>query len=52
MTTQKKTLVEIESVGAAGKSDSGKVKKYFRLEVNIQEREFRGKRDRETSKEK
>lgn len=26
--------MEIESVGAAGKSDTGRVKKYFRLEVN------------------
>jgi hypothetical protein len=26
-------MVEIESVGAAGKSDSNRVKKYFRMEV-------------------
>ncbi len=32
MTTQKKN-VEIESTGAAGKSDFERVKKYFRLEV-------------------
>jgi 5'-nucleotidase len=31
-TTQKKSLVEIESVGVAGKSDNARVKKYFRLE--------------------
>ncbi|GAV84141.1 SurE domain-containing protein, partial [Cephalotus follicularis] len=32
LTTQRKNLVEIESVGAAGKSDNSRVKKYFRLE--------------------
>ncbi|GLU14330.1 hypothetical protein SLE2022_309060 [Rubroshorea leprosula] len=32
LTTQKKSLVEIESVGASGKSDNNRVKKYFRLE--------------------
>lgn len=32
MITQKKN-VEIESVGVAGKNDSNRVKKYFRLEV-------------------
>lgn len=32
LNTQKKH-VEIESVGVAGKSDSNRVKKYFRLEV-------------------
>ncbi|OIW08993.1 hypothetical protein TanjilG_05969 [Lupinus angustifolius] len=32
LTTQKKNLEVIESIGAAGKSDSKKVKKYFRLE--------------------
>ncbi|KDO49698.1 hypothetical protein CISIN_1g033741mg [Citrus sinensis] len=30
MTTQKKSMMEIESVGAAGKYDIGHVKKYFR----------------------
>ncbi|KAG8643305.1 hypothetical protein MANES_11G024900v8 [Manihot esculenta] len=34
VTTQKKN-VEIESIGAAGKSDANRVKKYFRLEVAI-----------------
>lgn len=33
LTTQRKNMVEIESVGAAGKSDSNRVKKYFRMEV-------------------
>lgn len=33
LTTQGKNLVEIESVGVAGKSDGNRVKKYFRLEV-------------------
>ncbi|KAF3450590.1 hypothetical protein FNV43_RR06679 [Rhamnella rubrinervis] len=32
LTTQKKNVEIIESVGAAGKSDSARVKKYFRLE--------------------
>ncbi|KAE9585925.1 hypothetical protein Lal_00009840 [Lupinus albus] len=32
LTTQKKNLEIVESIGAAGKSDSKKVKKYFRLE--------------------
>ncbi|KAH7547152.1 uncharacterized protein LOC107425255 [Ziziphus jujuba] len=32
LTTQKKNVVEIESVGAAGKPNSERVKKYFRLE--------------------
>ncbi|KAJ4717871.1 5'-nucleotidase SurE-like [Melia azedarach] len=32
LSTQKKNLVEIESVGAAGKSDTSRVKKFFRLE--------------------
>ncbi|KAM7254526.1 hypothetical protein ACFE04_003906 [Oxalis oulophora] len=36
MTTQKKSLVEIESVGVAGKSDN-RVKKYFRLEFEDKE---------------
>ncbi|KAK9174932.1 hypothetical protein WN944_026936 [Citrus x changshan-huyou] len=31
MTTQKKSMMEIESVGAAGKYDIGHVKKYFRV---------------------
>jgi hypothetical protein len=33
LTTQRKNMLEIESVGAAGKSDSNRVKKYFRMEV-------------------
>ncbi|KDP40754.1 hypothetical protein JCGZ_24753 [Jatropha curcas] len=37
LTTQKKSVVEIESVGAAGKSDAGRVKKYFRLEFQDKE---------------
>ncbi|GLT55964.1 hypothetical protein SLA2020_290420 [Shorea laevis] len=32
LSTQKKSVVEIETVGAAGKSDNNRVKKYFRLE--------------------
>ncbi|KAG5229043.1 acid phosphatase survival protein [Salix suchowensis] len=32
LTTQRKNVLEIESVGAAGKSDSNRVKKYFRME--------------------
>ncbi|KAM7255525.1 hypothetical protein ACFE04_008423 [Oxalis oulophora] len=32
LTTQKKSLVEVESVGVAGKSDNARVKKFFRLE--------------------
>ncbi|KAH9665001.1 5'-nucleotidase [Citrus sinensis] len=39
LTTQKKSMVEIESVGAAGKSDTGRVKKYFRLEFLDKEQE-------------
>ncbi|KAJ6427378.1 hypothetical protein OIU84_022886 [Salix udensis] len=35
LTTQRKNVLEIESVGAAGKSDSNRVKKYFRMEVKI-----------------
>lgn len=35
LTTQKKN-VEIESVGVAVKSDSNRVKKYFRLEVGTE----------------
>uniref|UniRef100_A0A2N9HCT1 Uncharacterized protein n=1 Tax=Fagus sylvatica TaxID=28930 RepID=A0A2N9HCT1_FAGSY len=38
LTTQKKQ-VEIESVGVAGKSDSNRVKKYFRLEFLDKEQE-------------
>ena len=37
LATQKKNLEIIESVGAAGKPDSNRVKKYFRLEVNRRE---------------
>ncbi|KAF8084294.1 hypothetical protein N665_0726s0017 [Sinapis alba] len=37
-TTQKKSVVEIESVGVAGKTDS-RVKKYFRLEFVAKEQE-------------
>ncbi|KAF8079929.1 hypothetical protein N665_0990s0006 [Sinapis alba] len=37
-TTQKKNIVEIESVGVAGKTDS-RVKKYFRLEFVAKEQE-------------
>ena len=33
LTTQKKNLEIVESVGAAGKPDFNRVKKYFRLEV-------------------
>ncbi|KAI5602749.1 hypothetical protein POPTR_001G196800v4 [Populus trichocarpa] len=32
LTTQRKNMLEIESVGAGGKSDSNRVKKYFRME--------------------
>ncbi|KAK7381769.1 hypothetical protein VNO80_00316 [Phaseolus coccineus] len=32
LTTQKKNLEIVESIGAAGKSDSNRVKKYFRLQ--------------------
>ncbi|XP_011015672.1 PREDICTED: uncharacterized protein LOC105119243 isoform X2 [Populus euphratica] len=32
LTTQRKNILEIESVGAGGKSDSNRVKKYFRME--------------------
>ncbi|KAK9187563.1 hypothetical protein WN944_018961 [Citrus x changshan-huyou] len=32
MTTKKKSMMEIESVEAAGKSNIGRVKRYFRLE--------------------
>ncbi|XP_052288904.1 uncharacterized protein LOC112496864 [Citrus sinensis] len=31
MTTQKKSMMEIESIGAVGKYDIGHVKKYFRV---------------------
>lgn len=41
LTTQKQNLEVIESVGAAGKPKSNRVKKYFRLEVNK-----RGKRQK------
>jgi 5'-nucleotidase len=34
LATQKKNLEIIESTGAAGKPDTNRVKKYFRLEVN------------------
>jgi len=37
-TTQKKSIVEIESVGVAGKTDS-RVKKHFRLEFVVKEQE-------------
>ncbi|KAL5176259.1 5'-nucleotidase SurE [Glycine soja] len=37
LTTQKKNLEIVESIGAAGKADSNRVKKYFRLEVNGRE---------------
>ncbi|KAK2992935.1 hypothetical protein RJ640_008469 [Escallonia rubra] len=33
LTTQRKSLVEVESVGVAGKSDNNRTVKYFRLEV-------------------
>ncbi|KAI4387365.1 hypothetical protein MLD38_005203 [Melastoma candidum] len=39
LTTQKKNLEVVESVGAAGKSDTNKVKKFFRLEVTQQHEE-------------
>ncbi|KAG6782112.1 uncharacterized protein [Populus alba] len=39
LTTQRKNMVEIESVGAAGKSDSNRVKKYFRMEFLDKEQE-------------
>ncbi|KAJ7951577.1 5'-nucleotidase surE [Quillaja saponaria] len=39
LTTQKKNLEIIESIGAAGKSDSNRVKKYFRLEFLDKEQE-------------
>lgn len=32
LATQKKSIVEVESVGAAGKPDNNRVKKFFRLE--------------------
>ncbi|KAJ4851632.1 hypothetical protein Tsubulata_028724 [Turnera subulata] len=39
LSTQKKNLVEIESVGVSGKSDANRVKKYFRLEFLEKEME-------------
>ncbi|KAK9281232.1 hypothetical protein L1049_004127 [Liquidambar formosana] len=39
LTTQRKNVVEIESVGIAGKTDSNRVKKYFRLEFVDKEQE-------------
>ncbi|KAL9350829.1 hypothetical protein Peur_058084 [Populus x canadensis] len=39
LTTQRKNMVEIESVGAARKSDSNRVKKYFRMEFLDKEQE-------------
>jgi len=41
LATQKKNLEIIESTGAAGKPDTNKVKKYFRLEVNRRRRRMR-----------
>jgi len=41
LATQKKNLEIIESTGAAGKPDTNKVKKYFRLEVNRRRRRRR-----------
>lgn len=38
LATQKKNLEIIESTGAAGKPDTNRVKKYFRLEVNRRRR--------------
>lgn len=42
LATQKKNLEIIESTGAAGKPDTNKVKKYFRLEVNSRRMMRRG----------
>ncbi|KAL1345120.1 hypothetical protein HN51_018908 [Arachis hypogaea] len=39
LATQKKNLEVIESVGASGKSDSNRVKKYFRLEFQEKQQE-------------
>ncbi|RDX58279.1 surE, partial [Mucuna pruriens] len=39
LTTQKKNLEIVESIGAAGKPDSDRVKKYFRLEFLDKQRE-------------
>ncbi|KAG2728779.1 hypothetical protein I3760_01G220200 [Carya illinoinensis] len=39
LTTQKKNVVEIESVGVAGKSDFNRVKKFFRLQFLDQDQE-------------
>ncbi|XP_056176615.1 uncharacterized protein LOC115666430 [Syzygium oleosum] len=39
LTTQRKSLVEIESVGAAGKPDTNRVKKFFRLEFMHREQD-------------
>ncbi|KAJ7963200.1 5'-nucleotidase surE [Quillaja saponaria] len=39
LTTQKKNLEIIESIGASGKADSNRVKKYFRLEFVEKEQE-------------
>ncbi|KAG5410057.1 hypothetical protein IGI04_006376 [Brassica rapa subsp. trilocularis] len=46
-TTQKKSIVEIESVGVAAKTDS-RVKKYFRLEVSVTPLSLLPKMDSET----
>ncbi|KAF5466429.1 hypothetical protein F2P56_016355 [Juglans regia] len=39
LTTQKKNVVEIESVGVAGKSDFNRVKKFFRLQFLDQDQD-------------
>ncbi|XP_014515190.1 uncharacterized protein LOC106773028 [Vigna radiata var. radiata] len=39
LTTQKKNLEIVESIGAAGKPDSNRVKKYFRLEFSDKQQE-------------
>ncbi|KAL9691947.1 hypothetical protein QQ045_012375 [Rhodiola kirilowii] len=39
LATQKKSLVEVESVGVAGKPDFSRVKKYFRMEFSVKDQE-------------
>ncbi|XP_022980648.1 uncharacterized protein LOC111479950 [Cucurbita maxima] len=41
LTTQRQNIVEIESTGAVGKSDSGRVKKFFRMEFLDKEQDIK-----------
>ncbi|XP_023529144.1 uncharacterized protein LOC111791874 [Cucurbita pepo subsp. pepo] len=41
LTTQRQNIVEIESTGAVGKSDSGRVKKFFRMEFQDKEHDIK-----------